>query len=88
MSSHISILRFLSETRPFIKVTILRELYPNMDIQVDGGVGPSNIHVCAEAGSNVIVAGSAIFGAKDSKQVISQIRAAVDQAIEKRSQKA
>lgn len=88
MSSHISLLPFSSGIRPFIKVTILRELYPNMDIQVDGGVGPSNIHVCAEAGSNVIVAGSAIFGAKDSKQVISQIRAAVDQAIEKRSQKA
>jgi ribulose-phosphate 3-epimerase len=56
-----------------------------MDIQVDGGVGPSTIHVCADAGSNVIVAGSAIFGAKDSKAVISEIRGVVDAAIAKRA---
>jgi len=54
-----------------------------MDIQVDGGVGPSTIHVCASAGSNVIVAGSAIFGAPDSKKVISELRAVVDEALKK-----
>ncbi|CED82925.1 ribulose-5-phosphate 3-epimerase [Phaffia rhodozyma] len=78
--------KFMAECLP--KVTTLRELYPNKDIQVDGGVGPATIHVCADAGSNVIVAGSAIFGAKDSKDVINQIRAAVDEAIAKRASKA
>ena len=32
------------------------------DIQVDGGITVDNVHVALEAGANVIVAGSAIFG--------------------------
>ena len=30
------------------KVSWLREHYPEMDIEVDGGVGPSTINLCAE----------------------------------------
>lgn len=30
------------------KVAWLRKNYPNLDIEVDGGVGPSTIHACAE----------------------------------------
>jgi ribulose-phosphate 3-epimerase len=74
--------KFKPECLP--KVTELRERFPEMDIQVDGGVGPSTIHVCAHAGSNVIVAGSAIFGAPDSKAVITELRSVVDEAIESR----
>ena len=33
-----------------------------MDIQVDGGIKRDNVHVVLEAGANVIVAGSAVFG--------------------------
>ena len=33
----------------------------NVDIQVDGGIKPDNIHKVVEAGANIIVAGSAIF---------------------------
>jgi len=73
--------KFKPECLP--KVTELRARFPSMDIQVDGGVGPSTIHVCASAGSNVIVAGSAIFGAPDSKKVISELRAVVDEALKK-----
>lgn len=32
------------------------------DIQVDGGITGDNVHVVLEAGANVIVAGSAVFG--------------------------
>jgi hypothetical protein len=32
------------------KVAELRQRFPNKNIEVDGGVGPSNIHTCAEAG--------------------------------------
>ncbi len=35
-------------------------------LEVDGGVKVSNIHAVAEAGANVFVAGSAIFGARDA----------------------
>ena len=32
-----------------------------IDIQVDGGIKPENVHKVVEAGANIIVAGSAIF---------------------------
>ena len=35
-------------------------------LEVDGGVKISNIHAVAEAGADVFVAGSAIFGARDA----------------------
>ncbi|KAL8226618.1 hypothetical protein R6Q57_016450 [Mikania cordata] len=34
-------------------------------IEVDGGVGPNNAYKVIEAGANALVAGSAVFGAKD-----------------------
>jgi ribulose-phosphate 3-epimerase len=35
-------------------------------LEVDGGVKVSNVHAVAEAGADVFVAGSAIFGARDA----------------------
>ena len=32
------------------------------DIQVDGGISPANVRQVLDAGANVIVAGSAVFG--------------------------
>lgn len=43
------------------KVLTLRTQHPDLDIQVDGGLGPSTIDAAAAAGANVIVAGSAVF---------------------------
>ena len=58
----------------------LRERYPELDIQVDGGIGPSTIQGAADAGSNVIVAGSATFTAKDPASVIRLLREKVESA--------
>ncbi|HAI55998.1 MAG TPA: ribulose-phosphate 3-epimerase [Acinetobacter nosocomialis] len=44
-------------------------------LEVDGGVGPANIREIAEAGADMFVAGSAIFGQPDYKVVINQMRA-------------
>ncbi|MEX3685019.1 ribulose-phosphate 3-epimerase [Acinetobacter baumannii] len=44
-------------------------------LEVDGGVGPANIREIAEAGADMFVAGSAIFGQPDYKVVIDQMRA-------------
>ena len=60
------------------KVQALREKYPELNIEVDGGLGPSTIDQAADAGANVIVAGSAVFGAKDPSEVISLLRKSVD----------
>lgn len=48
--------------------------------QVDGGLSPATIKQAADAGANCIVAGSAVFGAKDPAAVISTLRKGVDDA--------
>jgi len=48
------------------------------DIQVDGGVTASNVHLVVNAGATVVVAGSAIFGADDPPQAITELRRAME----------
>ena len=45
-----------------------------MDIQVDGGISPATVETAAKAGANVLVAGSAVFGAQDPKEAIALLR--------------
>jgi len=59
------------------KVLSLRTEYPDLDIQVDGGLGPSTIEAAAKAGANFIVAGSAVFKEKDRGGVIDKLRTTV-----------
>jgi len=59
------------------KVRALRDRYPDLDIEVDGGLGLGTIDQAADAGANVIVAGSAVFGAQDPAEVIAKLREAV-----------
>jgi len=44
-------------------------------LQVDGGVSESTIERCAEAGADVFVAGSAVYGAEDAAGQIERLRA-------------
>lgn len=60
------------------KVKALRERYPDLNIEVDGGLGLGTIDQAADAGANVIVAGSAVFGAQDPADVIAKLREAVN----------
>ena len=60
------------------KVKALRERYPDLNIEVDGGLSEATVDQAAEAGANVIVAGSAVFGAKDPADVIEKLRVAVE----------
>ncbi|MGL5256157.1 MAG: ribulose-phosphate 3-epimerase [Proteocatella sp.] len=46
----------------------------NVDIQVDGGVSSSTIGDVVEAGANILVAGSAIFGKGDVKSAVQELR--------------
>lgn len=45
-----------------------------LDIQVDGGINASTVAVAAQAGANVFVAGSAVFGAEDAAAAIAKLR--------------
>jgi ribulose-phosphate 3-epimerase len=56
------------------KVIYLHEKYPKLDIQVDGGIGIENAGLVSKAGANWLVAGSAIFNAKDRKKAIEEIK--------------
>ncbi len=44
-------------------------------VQVDGGVSAETIEQCAEAGADVFVAGSAVYGADDAAAAIGRLRA-------------
>jgi len=44
-------------------------------LQVDGGVSAETIERCADAGADVFVAGSAVFGADDPAGAIDNLRA-------------
>ncbi len=73
--------KFMASELP--KVQELRRRYPNLNIEVDGGLGPATIDQAADAGANVIVAGSAVFGAKDPGAVIALLRETVDKQVDK-----
>jgi ribulose-phosphate 3-epimerase len=46
-----------------------------VDIEVDGGINPDNARRVIEAGANVLVAGTAVFHAKDYRAAIAALRA-------------
>lgn len=48
--------------------------------QVDGGISPATIDQAAQAGANIIVSGSAVFGSSDRAGVMRKLREAVDKA--------
>jgi ribulose-phosphate 3-epimerase len=68
--------QFISEVIP--KIERLRRMIDkrglDIDIEVDGGIGPDNISEVSSAGANVFVAGSAIFYSEDYKKTISTMR--------------
>ena len=70
--------KFMASELP--KVQALRERYPDLPIEVDGGLSEKTIDQAANAGANVIVAGSAVFGARDPADVIKKLREAVDKS--------
>ena len=53
---------------------LIDEMGLDIDIEVDGGVKPSNISEVVNAGANVIVAGSAIFTAGDIDEAVKSLR--------------
>ncbi|XP_050537721.1 ribulose-phosphate 3-epimerase isoform X2 [Daktulosphaira vitifoliae] len=71
--------KFMKDMMP--KVKWLRNNYPNLDIEVDGGVGPNTIDYCAKAGANMIVSGTAIIQAENPPQVIKLLRESVNKEI-------
>lgn len=55
------------------KIQKLRELYPDIDIEVDGGINDKTAKLAKTAGANILVAGSYVFGG-DYKQRIESLK--------------
>ena len=62
----------LRKIRDLKSMIIERNL--DIEIQVDGGVSPTTIGDIVEAGADVLVAGSAIFGKSDIKAAVEELR--------------
>jgi ribulose-phosphate 3-epimerase len=61
----------------FDKLAALRSMLPKtVGIEVDGGVNAETAHSVADAGANLLVAGTAVFGAADPGAAFQQIAAA------------
>ncbi|MFD6099457.1 ribulose-phosphate 3-epimerase [Nocardiopsis flavescens] len=69
--------RFLDLVLP--KIRRAREILDGREasvwLQVDGGVGDDTIERAAEAGADVFVAGSAVYGAQDPSKAVDSLRA-------------
>jgi len=68
--------KFMADQLPKIRQlrAMLDELNPECDLEVDGGVDPTTAPLVKEAGANVLVAGSAVFGKADRASAIAAIR--------------
>ena len=67
---------FMHEQLP--KISRVRELIdtlsPDCELAVDGGIDGTTAALAIEAGANVLVAGSAVFGSADRAKAIERIR--------------
>ena len=54
--------------------TLIDRYNPACDLEVDGGINARTVHSAVEAGANVLVAGSAVFGAADPAAAIDALR--------------
>jgi ribulose-phosphate 3-epimerase len=53
-----------------------------VDVEIDGGVKLDNIRMVAQAGANVFVSGSGIFGHPDYAEIIAQMRGELEAAVQ------
>jgi len=70
--------KFLPEVVP--KIAGLRRMMEQQevgpDLEVDGGIDPETAPAVVRAGANVLVAGSAVYGAADAAAMVQRLRAA------------
>jgi len=67
------------------KVSWLRDSGFEGHIEMDGGLNYETLPLCAAAGANCLVAGSAIFGADDIPKTIADFRRLGEEALQQRA---
>jgi ribulose-phosphate 3-epimerase len=67
---------FMAEVLPKVKLARehVRAGHLRLFIEVDGGIASDTIEAAAEAGADVFVAGSAVFGADDPAAAVEELR--------------
>lgn len=55
------------------KIKVLRKLWPNGNIEVDGGINPETAKKTIKAGANLICAGTYVFKSKNVKKAIEML---------------
>jgi ribulose-phosphate 3-epimerase len=73
--------RFIHTTLPKIRRIrqMIGEIKPDCDLEVDGGIDATTAPLVVDAGANVLVAGSAIFGEREGViAAMNRLRAAAD----------
>ncbi|HAL24240.1 TPA: hypothetical protein DCP18_00420 [Candidatus Wolfebacteria bacterium] len=56
------------------KIVFLKALYPNVTIEVDGGVNASTAPTIKDAGADIVVVGSYIFEAADKGKAYRELK--------------
>ncbi len=57
------------------KIKDLRKKYNyKKDIEIDGGINPKTVKLAVEGGANILVAGNYIFGEKDRRKAIQNLK--------------
>lgn len=64
--------KFIQSILP--KIKMLRKKFPTLPIEIDGGINEKTVKLAREAGANIIVAGSAVFHAKNRKKAIDSLK--------------
>lgn len=59
---------------PLSKIRQIKERFPHLLVEVDGGVNRETAPLCREAGADVLVAGTAVFRAEEPALAIAQLR--------------
>ena len=56
------------------KIRYLRRIFPDVIIEIDGGITPPVAKKCVAAGANMLVSSSYIFGAPNIKEAIEELK--------------
>ena len=62
------------------RIKKLREMFPSLDIEVDGGVNLDTVSHAYSHGANILAAASAIFKAESVEGAIEQMKARAKEA--------
>ena len=67
---------FMADQLPKIAAirSYIEKYCPTCHLEVDGGINPQTAKLCVDAGADVLVAGSAVYGASDIPAAIAALR--------------